>query len=177
MRTVTKSIWAATCAIGLCLASGPVAAQFNQFYFFGDSLTDAGSFKPVLPPGTGKFTTNPGPIWAEVLAQRYGSTATPANQGGNDYAEGGARVTQLPGFPASPPTGNATPVAAQVQQFLAKGAAGTPVNPAVKSVARAVTTAALAWVAAVVPSCPRCTVHVVVPAPAVTRTTSLSIRA
>ena len=122
MRTVTKSIWAAAWAIGLCLASGPAAAQFNQFYFFGDSLTDAGSFKPVLPPGTGKFTTNPGPIWAEVLAQRYGSTATPANQGGNDYAEGGARVTQLPGFPASPPTGTATPVAVQVQQFLAKGA-------------------------------------------------------
>jgi outer membrane lipase/esterase len=122
MRTVTKSIWAAACAIGLCLANGPAAAQFNQFYFFGDSLTDAGSFKPVLPPGTGKFTTNPGPIWAEVLAQRYGSTATPANQGGNDYAEGGARVTQLPGFPPSPPTGTATPVAVQVQQFLAKGA-------------------------------------------------------
>ncbi len=100
----------------------PTAAQFNQFYFFGDSLTDAGSFKPVLPPGTGKFTTNPGPIWAEVLAQRYGSTATPANQGGNDYAEGGARVTQLPGFPASPPTGTATPVSVQVQQLLAKGA-------------------------------------------------------
>ena len=105
MRTVTKSIWAAAWAIGLCLANGPAAAQFNQFYFFGDSLIDAGSFKPVLPPGTGKFTTNPGPVWAEVLAQRYGSTATPANQGGNDYAEGGARVTQLPGFPPSPPTG------------------------------------------------------------------------
>ena len=122
MRTVTKSFWAAAFAIGLCLASGPAAAQFGQFYFFGDSLSDAGSFKPVLPPGTGKFTTNPGPIWAEVLAQRYGSTATPANQGGNDYAEGGARVTQLPGFPASPPTGTATPVSVQVQQFLAKGA-------------------------------------------------------
>jgi len=122
MRTVTKSFWAAAFASGLCLASGPAAAQFGQFFFFGDSLSDAGSFKPVLPPGTGKFTTNPGPIWAEVLAQRYGSTATPANQGGNDYAEGGARVTQLPGFPASPPTGTATPVSVQVQQFLAKGA-------------------------------------------------------
>ena len=122
MRTVTKSLWAAAWAVGLCLASGPAAAQFNQFYFFGDSLTDAGSFKPVLPPGTGKFTTNPGPIWAEVLAQRYGATATPANEGGNDYAEGGARVTQLPGFPASPPTGTATPVAVQVQHFLATGA-------------------------------------------------------
>jgi len=122
MRTVTKSFWAAAFASGLCLASGPAAAQFGQFFFFGDSLSDAGSFKPVLPPGTGKFTTNPGPIWAEVLAQRYGSTATPANQGGNDYAEGGARVTQLPGFPASPPTGTATSVSVQVQQFLAKGA-------------------------------------------------------
>ncbi|HEX4523546.1 MAG TPA: autotransporter domain-containing protein [Casimicrobiaceae bacterium] len=122
MRTVTKSIWAAVWAIGLCLANGPAAAQFNQFYFFGDSLSDAGSFKPVLPPGTGKFTTNPGPIWAEVLAQRYGSTATPANQGGNDFAEGGARVTQLPGVPATPPTGTATPVAVQVQHFLARGA-------------------------------------------------------
>jgi len=64
MRTVTKSFWAAAFAIGLCLASGPAAAQFGQFFFFGDSLSDAGSFKPVLPPGTGKFTTNPGPIWA-----------------------------------------------------------------------------------------------------------------
>jgi outer membrane lipase/esterase len=114
MRTVMKSIWAAAWAIGLCLGNGPAAAQFNQFYFFGDSLSDAGSFKPVLPPGTGKFTTNPGPIWAEVFAQRYGSSAIPANQGGNDFAEGGARVTQLPGVPASPPTGTATPVSAQV---------------------------------------------------------------
>ena len=122
MRTMMRSIWAAVCAVGLSAASGPATAQFNQFYFFGDSLSDAGSFKPVLPPGTGKFTTNPGPIWAEVLAQRYGSTATPANQGGNDFAEGGARVTQLPGVPASPPTGTATPVAVQVQHFLARGA-------------------------------------------------------
>ena len=121
MRTLTKSIWAAACAIGLCLSSGPAAAQFNQFYFFGDSLSDAGSFKPVLPPGTGKFTTNPGPIWAEVFAQRYGSSATPANQGGNDFAEGGARVTQLPGVPASPPTGTATPVCRAGAEFPCPG--------------------------------------------------------
>lgn len=122
MRTVTQSLLAGALAAGLCLLPGPAAAQFNQFFFFGDSLTDAGSFKPVLPPGTGKFTTNPGPVWAEVLAQRYGSIATPANQGGNDFAEGGARVTQLPGVPASPPTGTATPIAVQVQNFLGRGA-------------------------------------------------------
>ena len=104
MRTIKKTLLAAALGAGLGFTAGPASAQFNQFYFFGDSLTDAGSFKPLLPPGTGEFTTNPGPIWAEVLAQRYGATATPANQGGNDYAVGGARVTQLPGVPDSPPT-------------------------------------------------------------------------
>jgi outer membrane lipase/esterase len=122
MRRMNRTVLASALFIGLALNHGEAAAQFSGFYFFGDSLTDAGSFKPVLPPGTGKFTTNPGPVWAEVLAQRYGFTATPANQGGNDYAEGGARVTQLPGFPNTPPTGTATPVATQVQNFLGKGA-------------------------------------------------------
>lgn len=122
MHRMNRTVLASALFIGLALSHGEAAAQFSGFYFFGDSLTDAGSFKPVLPPGTGKFTTNPGPVWAEVLAQRYGFTATPANQGGNDYAEGGARVTQLPGFPNTPPTGTATPVATQVQNFLGKGA-------------------------------------------------------
>src|SRR6266516_3146586 len=122
MLRMKGTVLAAALFIGLVLSHGEAAAQFSGFYFFGDSLTDAGSFKPVLPPGTGKFTTNPGPIWAEVLAQRYGSTATPANQGGNDYAEGGARVSQLPGVPNIPPTATATPVTTQVQTFLGKGA-------------------------------------------------------
>ena len=60
-------------------------------------------------------------IWAQVLAQRYGVTLVPANQGGTDFAQGGARVTDLPGVPASPPTGNATPIAAQISQLLARG--------------------------------------------------------
>ena len=122
MLRMKGTLLASALFIGLALSHGEAAAQFSGFYFFGDSLSDAGSFKPVLPPGTGKFTTNPGPIWAEVLAQRYGFTATPANQGGNDYAEGGARVSQLPGVPNTPPTGTATPVATQVQNFLGKGA-------------------------------------------------------
>ena len=122
MLRMKGTVLASALFIGLALSHGEAAAQFSGFYFFGDSLSDAGSFKPVLPPGTGKFTTNPGPIWAEVLAQRYGFTATPANQGGNDYAEGGARVSQLPGVPNTPPTGTATPVATQVQNFLGKGA-------------------------------------------------------
>jgi outer membrane lipase/esterase len=125
MPTFKLALRACVLATGVLLAHGAAAAQFNQFYFFGDSLTDAGWFKPVLPPGTGLWTTNPGPIWAQVLAQRYGSTATPANQGGNDYAAGGARVSQLPGYPPTGITTTAPPVTTQISSYLASNT----VNP------------------------------------------------
>ncbi len=105
-------------AIGALCCAPIHAADYSDAIFFGDSLSDAGSFAPALPPGTGRFTTNPGPIWAEVLGAELGFTITPANQGGTDYAEGGARVSELPGFPDSPPTGNATPIASQVANYL-----------------------------------------------------------
>jgi outer membrane lipase/esterase len=109
-------------AIGLALAASmPATAQFSNAYFFGDSLTDAGSYKPVLPPGTGLFTTNPGPVWVTPFGANYGIAVSPANQGGNDYAYGGARVTELPGVPNSPPTAAAVPIATQISQFIAKG--------------------------------------------------------
>lgn len=120
LRLVLTSIAAA-----LAVVSANAYAQYTNVFFFGDSLTDAGSYKPLLPPGTGLFTTNPGPVWAQVLAQRYGFTLVPANQGGTDFAQGGARVTSLPGVPASPPTGTATPIATQVSQLLARG----PLDP------------------------------------------------
>lgn len=107
----------------LAAASQGAQAQFSNTVFFGDSLTDNGSYKPVLPPGTGLFTTNPGPVWAQLLADRYGTTAAPSNQGGTDYAYGGARVTAHPGFPDQPPTASAVPIALQVQTYLGGGRA------------------------------------------------------
>ena len=44
-------------ALTFALAAGTASAQFTNSYFFGDSLTDSGSYKPVTPPGTGRFTT------------------------------------------------------------------------------------------------------------------------
>jgi outer membrane lipase/esterase len=120
MSTYTRALFAAAAGIALG-ASGAASAQFSNAFFFGDSLSDAGSYKPVLPPGTGLFTTNPGPVWVTPFANHYGLTASPANQGGNDYAQGGARVALLPGYPASAPTAAAVPVATQVSRFLAKG--------------------------------------------------------
>src|SRR3546814_2406719 len=73
-----------TLAAALALAAAPVFAQGDSPYsntvFFGDSLTDSGYFRPVLiqvvgPSGAliGKFTTNPGLVWSEYLAQYYGT--------------------------------------------------------------------------------------------------------
>lgn len=110
-------------AITLSLAASANADNlFSNVYFFGDSLTDAGNYKAVVPPGTGLFTTNPGPVWPTLFAGHFGLAAIPSVQtSGNDYAYGGARVTQLPGVPPVAPTAAATPIATQLQQYLAKG--------------------------------------------------------
>ena len=89
-------------AVALAAAVAPAMAQspFSSTVFFGDSLTDSGHFRPVLTqinPAAGvagRFTTNPGYVWAEYLAKHYGTNAI-ANgngQGGDNYAVGGARV-------------------------------------------------------------------------------------
>ncbi|MGS1078094.1 autotransporter domain-containing protein [Pseudoxanthomonas beigongshangi] len=88
-------------ALALAAAAAPAFAQsspFSQTIFFGDSLTDSGHFRPTLVqlnPGAaiaGRFTTNPGFVWSEFLAQYYGTGAVSANQGGTNYAVGGART-------------------------------------------------------------------------------------
>jgi outer membrane lipase/esterase len=94
-----------TLAAALALATAPAFAQggspYSQTVFFGDSLTDSGYFRPVLiqvvgPSGAliGKFTTNPGLVWSEYLADYYGTDASPNGNGqsGDNYAAGGARV-------------------------------------------------------------------------------------
>jgi len=87
-------------ALALAAAAAPALAQspYTKTVFFGDSLTDSGHFRPALiqvvgPSGAlvGRFTTNPGLVWAEFLAEYYGTAAVSANQGGSNYAVGGAR--------------------------------------------------------------------------------------
>jgi len=88
-------------AVALAVAAAPVLAQngpYTQTVFFGDSLTDAGYFRPLLPasvrPVTGQFTTNPGFVWSQYLAEYYGTSAYANGNGqvGTNYAAGGARV-------------------------------------------------------------------------------------
>ena len=108
-RTVRTALAAA-----LALAVLPAAAHdqpFSDTVFFGDSLTDAGYFRPLLPPNvqavTGQFTTNPGLVWSQWLAEHYGTQARPNGNGqtGDNHAAGGARngvdVTGALGFTPS----------------------------------------------------------------------------
>ena len=111
------------------------AQQFSGVFVFGDSLSDAGYFRPFLAslglPATvvatlGRFTTNPGPSWSELVSLHYGVTPAPSNvAGGNIYAQGGARVT-LPSA-STPPGGAQRPVSTQIDEYLAaNGGAADP---------------------------------------------------
>jgi len=74
-----------------------------QVVSFGDSLSDVGTYAPIAGVvGGGRFTTNPGQVWTQDVAQHYGDTLTAAftidithklsAQGGLGYAEGGSTV-------------------------------------------------------------------------------------
>ena len=102
MRNVRVSL----AAIGIAIvASGNVNAQFSNFYFFGDSSTDAGAFGA-------RFTVNPGLVWAQVLGQRYGATITtslttpPAgNENGASYRKHRCETSPVAGVsPRTNPT-------------------------------------------------------------------------
>ncbi|MGF1644346.1 MAG: autotransporter domain-containing protein [Thiotrichales bacterium] len=114
-----------------CVTPG-YSAEFAQSYFFGDSLTDAGSFGQ-------RFTVNPGQVWAQELAALLGTSggafglfnpaAVPGTLvqplGGTNYAQGGARVTEFPGVPPESLPG-AIPLKNQVDTFLGVTPAANP---------------------------------------------------
>ena len=105
--------------------------QVKAITVFGDSLSDVGTYAINTgdPANKGKFTTNPGNLWVENLAAQYGLKLTPNRSvvkggaatviGGNGYAEGGARVSKLPGQSAVGNNNDLTPVRQQITNRLA----------------------------------------------------------
>lgn len=103
-------------ASGRCaavLAAGILAACASvqpapRVISFGGSLSDLGTYR-ALTEGriAGRFTTNPGPIWVEIVAAELGGSVTGYRQagwgrgehvlGGLAYGEGGSRVTEQRG--------------------------------------------------------------------------------
>jgi outer membrane lipase/esterase len=134
--SLKKKLLPALIAGALSTAAATASAvPFTGVFVFGDSLSDAGLYRPGLAAlvgaqaaaGLGRFTTNPGPVWAEIIAQTYGGNGAPSNAGGGNYAQGGMRVA-LPS-PASlvGPGGAQRPVSTQITEFLAtRGGAADP---------------------------------------------------
>ena len=137
------------------IVTGPISAIVS----FGDSLSDVGTYNPgaTYPdPATRsaagqRFTTKPGEVWVEVLADALGLPIKPNQQvdfgprgqggrivdlGGNGYAQGGAHIeTDAATAPAPdgiPADGGlqgetAVSIKAQIDRYLAthKGFDGT----------------------------------------------------
>ena len=111
------------------LAGAPVSAgavQFSNVVVFGDSLSDSGFYRPFLAgigvPSSlvstlGRFTTNPGPVWSELVTQYYGAAAGPSNGGGSIFAQGGAQVSSnSPGWAPS----RARPISSSAAKGMTK---------------------------------------------------------
>jgi outer membrane lipase/esterase len=122
-------------ALGAALAGvAPATAQVTQaapqsdqqpvrrIIVFGDSLSDGGFFRSILPlpAGAGRFTTNPDPVAPEVTAARLGVPLVTAYGpgGGTNFAVGGARVTAA--------NGASIPITTQISNFLAAGGTFRP---------------------------------------------------
>ena len=89
--------------------------NFSDVVVFGDSLSDSGnaaSLQP-LPPGT-SFTTNPDPVWSEIVAETFGAPGMNSLAGGSIYAFAGACVN-----PVTPCDADQSPtVTEQIEQYF-----------------------------------------------------------
>ncbi|MFL9894372.1 Phospholipase/lecithinase/hemolysin [Burkholderia sp. WP9] len=113
-------------------SSTPAGGVKLQVVSFGDSLSDVGTYAPVIQGsfGGGRFTTNPGEVWTQKVAEYYGDTLKPAYlggfgqplvaAGGYGYAQGGSDVVNAQGQGWAPNNMAATtvPVVTQVANYL-----------------------------------------------------------
>ena len=108
-RTIVRASgrWIAAAAAGILAACATVPPA-PRVISFGDSLSDLGTYAARTEGRTaGRFTTNPGPIWVEIVAAAMGVTVTGYRQAGWGraervldglaYGEGGSRVAEQPG--------------------------------------------------------------------------------
>lgn len=114
--------------------STPPSGVNMQVVSFGTSLSDAGTYEPILLGfGGGRFTTNPGEVWTQKVSEYFGGQLTPAFEGGFGsvlqatgglgYAQGGATVaTGGATDPLTTPVATASqmPLTWQVQEYLSQ---------------------------------------------------------
>ncbi len=108
-----------------------------QVVSFGDSLSDVGTYASATATDgfmRSRYTTNPGEVWTQKVAEYYGGTLTPAALGGYGtplvaasglgYAQGGSRVDDPDGeghassSEADDAAATTVPVTTQVDTYL-----------------------------------------------------------
>lgn len=112
--------------LGLGFTLSVSAQGFRSVVVFGDSLSDSGNAAAAsglaVPPGT-SFTTNPDPVWAEIVAETFGASGAHSLAGGTNYAFSGACMN-----PATPCIQDDSPtVTEQIGMHL--GARGGSLDP------------------------------------------------
>ncbi|GAB3027645.1 autotransporter domain-containing protein [Oleiagrimonas citrea] len=90
LRHLTTAIVA---TLAFSSAAHAATTDFNNMVVFGDSLSDNGNLSLALGSTTPtRFTTNPGTVAVENIANSFGFMLTPSVTGGTDYAFGGAGI-------------------------------------------------------------------------------------
>lgn len=123
IRNALRLSAAAALALLLAACGGsdtPAAPPlFAKTYVFGASVSDTGNACNLIPaactptPPYASPRWSNGPVFAELLAQRYGGSAAPVRLGGTNYAYGGARTGPIAGTTQSVPN-----MLTQVNAFL-----------------------------------------------------------
>lgn len=140
IRTAARLAAAApiTLLLAACGAGDlPAPPSFAQTVVFGSSLSDTGNFCNLTPanctsaPYAAPRYSN-GPVFPELIAARFGSSASASRTGGTNYAYAGARTGPIAG--TTQPVPNMTQ---QVEQYLAS--VGYQTNPQYLYIVDAVT--------------------------------------
>ncbi len=101
IRTLKTTFAAAVLALSISIAH---AGSYTELVAFGDSLSDTGNITfatglPLAPYALGRFSN--GPIWIDHLADNLGLSSLSSQNGGTNYAWGGA--TSGPAGGGAPP--------------------------------------------------------------------------
>ncbi|ABG41942.1 PEP motif putative anchor-like protein [Paraglaciecola sp. T6c] len=100
LKKTRRTLCVSGASLLMFVSSTASATPISDMYVFGDSLSDTGALKTLLPaacPTAPYFDCrfSNGPVWVEHLASDLGVSASTAYTGGTNWAIGGQRTDNL----------------------------------------------------------------------------------